>query len=63
MQSGTWNLLCQEHEIVGLEDDLAIMMMGSKDCYLNKFLLFTIVLICNAVKDSMMSHLDLILGP
>jgi hypothetical protein len=46
-----------------LEDKLAVMMMGSKDCCLSNFTLFKIILIYNTVKDLMQSHLNLILGP
>jgi hypothetical protein len=38
-ESGIWNLLHRK-QVVRLEDELAIMMMGSKDCCLSNFTLF-----------------------
>jgi hypothetical protein len=38
-ESGIWNLLHRK-QVVRLEDKLAIMMMGSKDCCLSNFTLF-----------------------
>jgi hypothetical protein len=38
-ESGIWNLL-HSKQVVRLEDELAITMMGSKDCCLSNFTLF-----------------------
>jgi hypothetical protein len=38
-ESGIWNLLHRK-QVVQLEDELAVMMMGSKDCSLSNFTLF-----------------------
>jgi hypothetical protein len=45
-----------------LVDKLAPMTMGSKDCCLSNFTLFSTILIYNAVKDWILGHLNLILG-
>jgi hypothetical protein len=38
-ESGIWNLLHWK-QVVWLEDELAVTMMGSRDCCLNNFTLF-----------------------
>jgi hypothetical protein len=54
-------VLSSREQVVRLEDELAITTMGSKDYYLSNFTLF--ILIYNAVKDLILGHLNLILGP
>ena len=50
-------------QVVRLVDELAVVTRGSKDCCLSSFTLFKTILIYNAVKDWILGHLNLILGP
>jgi hypothetical protein len=55
--------LMMREQVIRLVDKLAPATMGSKDCCSSNFTLFKTILIYNAVKDWILGHLNLILGP